>query len=297
MMQEKDEVTKQSIQQWWSENPMTYAREHGKTTYKDGDDAASEVKMGTVDFFKRVDKTFYSWNRPLHTKDNPFSKIFPYSEFRGKKVLEIGCGMGTMAMFWALNGANITATDLNPVSTAQTKTRFRLMGLPGQIVQMDANRIPLESKCFDYVYSWGVLHHSPNLELSVSEMFRVLRPGGKFGVMLYNRKSILYYYKIKYLEGFLHLENDFLNELQLASRYTDGSVLEGNPYTRPLTVDEVTELFAPYCSKLNNRLLGTELDFYLRLLIPGFGTLLPNFMKKPWARRYGWSIWIEGQKH
>ncbi|MFH1740704.1 MAG: class I SAM-dependent methyltransferase, partial [bacterium] len=211
-------------------------------------------------------------------------------------VLEIGCGMGTMAMNWCQHGARIIAVDLNPVAVAQTAQRFKLFGLDALVLQVDANRLCCNNDTFDYVYSWGVLHHSPNLERSIDELFRVLRPGGEFGVMLYHRDSILYRYLIRYIEGFLHAESRFLGPLQLASRYTDGAREEGNPHTWPITRQEGRDLFSPYCSDPKIQVLGTDLDSSLQWLLPWFGGRLPRLVKKTWARRWGWSLWITGKK-
>ena len=286
--------SKKEIKKWWAENPQTYGKEHGTTLYKSEDGSISDVKLGSKKFFDNVDKTFYEWNKPLHKNNQYFSKIFPYQDYKNKNVLEIGCGMGTMLMLWAKHGAHVTGVDLNETSVEQTKNRFLLYNLDGVIQQEDANNLSFDSNTFDFVYSWGVLHHSPNFKHSISEFFRVLKPGGQFGIMVYNRNSVLYRYSIKYLEGLLHLENQFLNELALASRYTDGRLQEGNPHTWPLTRKELTRFLSPYTSSFSTTLLGTELDFYFKLLLPGFGALLPRFIKKSWARRFGWSIWASG---
>lgn len=279
------------VQDWWSDHPMTYGATHGQTEYEDGG-----YEMGTREFFLRLDAEFYSWNKPLHRK-RPFDCLFPFEKFgAGAKVLEIGCGLGTMAMQWAKNGATLTAVDLNPTAIAQTRRRFELFELQGSIHEQDATHLEFPDHTFDYVYSWGVLHHSPNLEVSLKEMMRVLKPGGEFGLMLYNRRSILHWYSTCYVEGFLHYENRFLDPLELASRYGDGSREEGNPHTWPVTRLEVVSLLEPYCKDVSVRTLGTELDGYFKLLLPGLGLLLPGWIKKPWARRFGWSLWFSGRK-
>ena len=121
-------------------------------------------------------------------------------------------------------------------------------------------------------------------------------PGGGFGVMLYNRRSLFHWYMTAYIEGFLHLESRFLNALELASRYGDGRREEGNPHTWPVTVDEIRAVMAPGCDPFEARILGTELDSVLRYMVPGLGMVLPRLVKKAWARRYGWSIWFHGRK-
>lgn len=279
---------KQDIQNWWAENPMTYGDTHGKTLY--GDHA---FELGDRAFFDQVDSQFHDWNRPLHG-ERPFDKIFPYEEYQGKKVLEIGCGMGTMAMHWARNGARVTAVDLNPTSIEQTRRRFQLHGLEADIHREDANRLSFPDGTFDYAWSWGVLHHSPDLARSVSEMMRVCRPGAGFGIMLYNRRSLWHWYTTLYVEGFLHRERRFLNPLQLASRYGDGYREEGNPHTWPVTPNEFKKLLAPYSQNVRMKILGTELDGLFALMLPGLGSILPRAVKKVWARRFGWSLWASG---
>ena len=279
------------VLEWWSEHPMTYGSTHGETEYEDG-----SYEIGTREFFERLDEEFFHWNSPLHN-ERPFDRLFPFDEYgTGKKILEVGCGLGTMAMQWAKNGATVTAVDLNPTAIEQTRHRFSLFDLQGNIQQQDATELHFPDHAFDYVYSWGVLHHSPNLETSLSEMMRVLKPGGRFGLMLYNRKSLLHWYSTRYVEGFLHYEKRFLGSVELASRYGDGSRGEGNPYTWPVTRQEVVDLLEPHTSDISVRMLGTELDGVFKLLLPGLGLVLPGWVKKPWARRFGWSLWFSGHK-
>ncbi len=281
---------KRDIQSWWAENPMTYGDEHGKTRYGE-----SEYKLGSKTFFERVDQEFYNWTRPLHDR-RPFDRLFPYDRYKGRAVLEIGCGIGTMSMNWASNGALVTAVDLNPVAVEQTAKRFETFGLEGTIALSDAHALPFGDATFDYAYSWGMLHHSPNLEKSLAEIMRVVKPSGGFGFMLYNRRSILHWYMTEYVEGFLHYENRFLGQLALASRYGDGARQEGNPHTWPMTRKEMREIVRAYSDDLEIKVLGADLDFAFRHLLPGLGLVLPRWLKKPWARRFGWSLWIHGHK-
>src|SRR5262249_49562096 len=277
---------KETIKEWWAARPMTYGTVHGETNYQTESGSTETIQFGSKKFYERVDTTFYSWHHPLHTESGFFSKIFPYDVYKGKRVLEIGCGMGTMAMNWAQHGARITAVDLNPVAVAQTASRFQLFKLDANFLQEDANFLSFKDETFDYIYSWGVLHHSPNLGQSIREVFRVLRSKGEFGIMLYNRKSFLYWHNILYLEGFLHGEFRFLNSLQLSSRYTDGAKHEGNPYTWPVTRQEMQRLFAPYCETLTIKVFGTDLDGVLDVILPKVHQYLPRFMKKALARRW-----------
>lgn len=287
-------TNKHEIAQWWAENPMTYGKEHGTTTY-DESGGETTIDFKKRDFFKRADQEMFAWNTPLHDETGKFGKIFPYQRYRGKDVLEIGCGMGGMSMLWAQAGANMTSCDINPVAIEQTTHRFGLHGLRGRIQREDANALSFADCSFDYVYSWGVLHHSPNLVQSVKELFRVLKPGGEFGVMLYNRQSLAHWWMTVWLEGVLHGELRFLNALELASRYGDGDRREGNPHTWPVTRAEALALFSKFSANVGTRILGTEMNSYF-FLFPGLYRVIPKFMLKPWARRFGWSLWISGSK-
>jgi ubiquinone/menaquinone biosynthesis C-methylase UbiE len=282
---------KEDIRNWWAQHPMTYGDSHGEATFEE-----DRYEFGTPSFFRRLDEEFYQWNKPLHDKE-PFDRLFPYDQYpAGSRVLEIGCGMGTMAMNWARREVHVTATDLNPFAVEQTKSRFNLCQLKGEVRLEDANGLSFDDGSFDYSYSWGVLHHSPDLEQSVSEMMRVTKPCGGFGIMVYNRHSILHGYMTEYLEGFLHYERKFLNARELASRYGDGAREEGNPYTWPVTSKEIKQMIRPYSDNGRVRVFGTELDGIFPLLLPGLGLFLPRWAKKVWARRMGWSLWVYGHK-
>jgi SAM-dependent methyltransferase len=195
-------------------------------------------------------------------------------------------------MNWALHGADVTAVDLNPVAIAQTRRRFEVFGLKGNIQEMDASALQFDDASFDYVYSWGVLHHSPNLERSLLELLRVLRPNGEYGIMLYNRASIYSWYLMRYLEGFLHGESRFLDHLALASRYTDGDKEEGNPHTWPVTKREMTAFLSPHSSRITVYAIGpVEYAFP-----PKVASFLPRWLLQSWVRRWGWGLFLTGVK-
>lgn len=279
------------VKDWWSAQPMTYGATHGQTNY-----AGGLVERGSRKFFEQADRRFYSWNTPLHDH-RPFGRLFPYDRYHDKKVLEVGCGMGAMTMNWVRAGSQMTAVDLTPTAVDQTRRRLEIFGLHADVRQADGRKLPFEGETFDYVYSWGVLHHSPDLERSIAELMRVVKPGGGFGVMLYHRHSFLYGYMVRFLEGFLHYENRFLDPLALASRYGDGAREEGNPHTWPITKAEARDLFGKFTRDAKIDVLGTDLNSIFPYLIPGLGEFLPAWFKKPWARRFGWSLWIHGHRN
>jgi 2-polyprenyl-3-methyl-5-hydroxy-6-metoxy-1,4-benzoquinol methylase len=285
---------KDRIRDWWSAAPMTYGEEHGTTEYVRRDGSVERVEIGSRRFFELADERFYSWNVPLHTDRGPFGAIFPYEEMRGRRILEIGCGMGCMAMNWAQRGALVTAIDLNPTSVEQTKRRFAAFDLSGDIRQTDAEALPFDDASFDYVYSWGVLHHTPNTATAIDEIRRVVKPGGRTGVMLYHRHSILYRVTVQFQEGWLHRESRFLSPLQLASRYADGGRQEGNPHTWPVTRKEARALFRNF-QNVDITVLGTDIPDILGAWRPGLGAAVPAILDAL-AARFGWSLWIAARR-
>lgn len=285
---------KTEIRDWWAAAPMTYGESHGGTDYVRPDGTVDRVQLGSRRFFEIADERFYGWNKPLHG-DRPFDRIFDYATYKGRPVLEVGCGMGCMAMNWAQAGAGITAVDLNPVAVEQTQRRFQVFELQGVIEQADAEALPFADDSFDYVYSWGVLHHTPGISAAVRELHRVLRPGGTAGVMLYHRKSLLFRYTISYIEGWLNGEREVLSARQLASRYGDGAREEGNPYTWPVTKSEVRDLFAVF-DGVQIRVLGTDVPEILNVMQPDLARRLGRRRREALAGRLGWSLWITARK-
>jgi 2-polyprenyl-3-methyl-5-hydroxy-6-metoxy-1,4-benzoquinol methylase len=128
-----------------------------------------------------------------------------FASFAGKHVLEIGCGVGTDGAQFARAGAAYSGVNIDAGSVALARERFALEGLPGGIHQMNAERLEFPNGSFDHVYSFGVIHHSPNTDQIVREMFRVLRPGGTVTVMVYNKASINYWFEIMFLRKLFRL--------------------------------------------------------------------------------------------
>lgn len=120
----------------------------------------------------------------------PYIRDFArFEEGRGKRVLEIGVGAGTDFVQWARSGADLTGVDLTAAGVALTRERLALEGLRADVDVADAERLPFSDASFDLVYSYGVLHHSPDTARAIAEVHRVLRPGGVARVMVYHHPS------------------------------------------------------------------------------------------------------------
>ena len=144
--------------------------------------------------------------RRFHGREWHVPTIAHFESFTGKDVLEIGCGIGTDGFEFAKSGARYVGIDLTPNSLKLAKERFDLFKVAGTFKVVNAeDGMPFKNESFDHIYSFGVLHHSPKTQAIVDEMYRVLRPGGTFTVMLYNRSSINYYAEIMFLRRLFRL--------------------------------------------------------------------------------------------
>lgn len=113
-----------------------------------------------------------------------------FSSSAGLRVLEIGVGMGADYSRWLQAGARATGIDLSSESLSRAAERCQRMGLQADLRQADAENLPFADDAFDIVYSYGVMHHSPDTARCIAEAWRVLKPGGSARIMLYHHPSL-----------------------------------------------------------------------------------------------------------
>ncbi len=116
-----------------------------------------------------------------------------FDRWRGKRVLEVGCGIGTDSINFARAGAELTAVDLSAESLRIAAQRAEVMGVADGIrfVEADAEKLAstLAGEQFDLVYSFGVVHHTPHPEQALAQMRQLAAPGGTLKLMVYHRRS------------------------------------------------------------------------------------------------------------
>jgi ubiquinone/menaquinone biosynthesis C-methylase UbiE len=171
----------------------------------------------------------------------PFILSFAeFPHYKTKKILEIGVGLGADHQKFAEAGAICYGIDLTERSIEHTSRRFHLFGLESKLQQGDAENLPFDDNSFDLVYSWGVLHHTPDTAKAIDEVFRVLKPGGKAKIMIYHKYSFVgYMLWIRY--GLLRLKpRTSLGEIY--SNYLE------SPGTKAYSVEETEQLFSKFQS-------------------------------------------------
>jgi ubiquinone/menaquinone biosynthesis C-methylase UbiE len=165
--------------------------------------------------------------------------IFDFARFadgRGKDVLEIGVGMGADHLEWAkASPRSLTGIDLTPRAIEHTRARIDAYGLQSTLECADAEHLPFADNSFDIVYSWGVLHHSPDTPRAITEVLRVLRPGGVGRIMIYHYWSITGY--------LLWLRYGLFAGRSLTDVYA--KYLE-SPGTKAYTIDEAKHMFRDF---------------------------------------------------
>lgn len=114
-----------------------------------------------------------------------------FERWRDRRVLEIGCGIGTDATNFARAGAEYTGVELSEVSLALARRRFEVFGLDGSFVHTNAEALDqhVRAASFDLIYSFGVIHHTPNPDAVLRQARRAIRPDGELRMMLYARDS------------------------------------------------------------------------------------------------------------
>jgi SAM-dependent methyltransferase len=134
----------------------------------------------------------------LRKFDEAYMALYPYlspyvteQDLKGKRLLEIGLGYGTLGQIIAQRGCQYHGLDIADGPVEMMRYRLALLGKEagGRVQKGSALDIPYPEGTFDYVYSIGCLHHTGDLPKAVSEVHRVLAAGGKAVVMLYNRFS------------------------------------------------------------------------------------------------------------
>jgi len=147
----------------------------------------SDKEKFTKEYFEEIEKARYE----IQPEIKPFAE---FDKFPGKKLLEVGVGAGTDFLQWVRGGTRAYGLDLTQEAIDHVKHRLDIYGFESEkLVVGDSENLPFEDNFFDVVYSWGVIHHTPDTEKAMHEIIRVLKPGGIAKIMIYHRHSLLVY--------------------------------------------------------------------------------------------------------
>lgn len=273
------------------------------------DSDKSTERRATREYFLEIEADRYALQSHI-------SEVLGWVQWRRKKVLEIGTGVGTDARRIVQRGGIYTGINVDRGSTELTSKSLSAFNLTGAAYQASATALPFEDRTFDIVYTFGVLHHIPKIESALTEIHRVLNPGGEVLAMVYNRTSINYYLEIMFLrklfrrallvpgmvallealglpKGKLCRHRELLRSLgplstsEWLSRNTDGP---DNPYSRVYGRGEIEALFHRFNIERN------EVFFFDHRHWGVIGRGLPPWITHFLGRRWGWHRVVYAQK-
>jgi ubiquinone/menaquinone biosynthesis C-methylase UbiE len=248
----------EAIRQYWNE------RIH--------DLAIAKHPVGTSEFFDELAEYRFDKLRYL-------PKVVDFNGFAGKTILEIGCGVGLDLARFAKGGAKVTGVDLSTTAINLAKQYFGHQKLQGEFKVMNGEALEFPDNSFDVVYIHGVLQYTDDARKMASEALRVLKPGGRFIGMVYNRRGWL-----NVMSKFFKVELEH-EDAPVLEKYTIGEfkkMLSG--FSK---VKIVPERF-PVKSRLHHGVKG----FLFNTVFVGCFNIIP----RPLVRRSGWHLMAFAEK-
>jgi ubiquinone/menaquinone biosynthesis C-methylase UbiE len=250
------------VKEFWENNPLCAA--------------AIDAEPGTPEFF-----AYYDHLREINEPTRFAKKLHEYDRFAGKRVLEVGCGNAYTLGKYAQYGAEVYGLDIAESAVEISRQRFKCQNQKGDFRVGNAEELPYESDYFDCICSMGVLHHVPNTEKAVSEIYRCLSPGGTLIVMFYHRDSTLYRVGMPLLSFFTG------KSLQQLVNEVDGI---GNPKGDVYSKKELHDLLRQF------RDLKIFTSLFQPWMLPVLGHFVPSPIREKLGIKWGWFLYAKGTK-
>lgn len=222
--------------------------------------------VGTTRFFQQLDEYRYD-------KLNYLPRLVDFDAYKGKNLLEVGCGAGIDLVRFARGGAIITGIDLSKTAIDLARKNIEQSGQRADLHVMNGECMQFADNSFDVAYAHGVLQYTADTGKMIAEIHRVLKPGGEAIMMVYNKYSWL---------------NLVRNVTKVRLEHEDAPVL------KKLSVSELKQLLRPFQdyriiperfpvkTKLHS---GWKARLFNNVFVGAF-----NLMPRPWIRRFGWHL-------
>ena len=251
-------VTIQEVKKYWDDRPCNVKH--------------SKKDLGSIEYFDEVERKRYT--------AEPHIPVFAdFESWKGKKVLEIGCGMATEGINFARHGADYTGTDLSIESLNLAQKRFQVYNQRGRFFEGNAENLSafVPAEKYDLIYSFGVIHHSPKPNLIIDQIYKYMDESSILKIMLYAKNSWKNY--------MIDAELD-----QPEAQY-------GCPVAYTYTEDEVYELLGDQFDVLSierDHIFPYQIEPYKKgeyIKEPWFETM-PNEMFEVLEKKLGWHLLI-----
>jgi len=218
--------TKEAVKTYWNNRPCNIRHSH------------KEFK--TKEYFDEVEAKKYFVEPHI-------PKFADFKRWSGKKVLEIGCGIGTDSINFVRNGAKLTIIEFSEKSLSICKSRFDVFGLKAMFIVGDVEKLSeyVENQHFDLIYSFGVIHHTPNPTKAFEEIRKFMDKDTELRVMLYS--------KISYKLFWIMMENDVKEMSSMETLIRKHAEAEFNcPVAYTYTFDEIRDMVGGCGIKVKN---------------------------------------------
>ena len=222
--------------------------------------------VGSPGFFRQLDDYRYD-------KLNYLPRLVDFSSYRGKSLLEVGCGAGIDLVRFAGAGAVVTGIDLSNTAIDLARRNIEQHGLPASLYVMDGEAMQFSENSFDVVYAHGVLQYTADAKKMAAEIHRVVKPGGEVIVMVYNRNSWL-----NLMRGVTRVPLEH-EDAPVLNKYSIGELKQLLSAFRHYRI--IPERF-PVKTKLHS---GWKARLFNDVFVGTF-----NMMPRSWVRPLGWHL-------
>jgi 2-polyprenyl-3-methyl-5-hydroxy-6-metoxy-1,4-benzoquinol methylase len=216
------DVSPEAVREYWNRRPCNIRH--------------SSAEFGTELYFNQCEEKKYRVEPHIPGFAN-------FAAWKGKRVLEIGCGIGTDSINFARAGADLTIVELSEESLKLCKKRFEVFGLQcnfylGSAEDLDT-LLPKDIAPFDLIYSFGVIHHTPHPERVVAHCRRLVKEDGEVRIMVYSKISWKLFWVMRENNNW-----DFARAGHIIAENSEAQF--GSPVTYTYTFDEVRELMSGF---------------------------------------------------
>jgi ubiquinone/menaquinone biosynthesis C-methylase UbiE len=247
----------------------------------------SDKEIGTLEYFEEVEKRKYFVEPHI-----PQFADFP--NWNGKKVLEIGCGIGTDTVNFARNGAILTSVDISENSLKLAKDRIKTYGLDANLQWANAENLSshIPPETYDLVYSFGVLHHTPNPSAAFLECKKFMDKNSELRLMVYHKGAF------KVFQILEQYNFDYANAEHLIAKHSEAQT--GCPVTFSYTPSEITDLL----DGLGFSVIEVSIDHIFPYKIAEYKRYqyvkediwqMPEKTFKEFESKYGWHLLIKAK--
>jgi ubiquinone/menaquinone biosynthesis C-methylase UbiE len=265
------------VQQYWDARPCNIRH--------------STKPIGSKDYFDEVEARKY-------LVEPHIPAFAEFERWKGKRVLEVGCGIGTDSINFARAGADLTAVELSGESLRIAAERAEVMGVSDRIRFVQANAEELASAIddgpYDLAYSFGVVHHTPHPEKALAQIRQLVAPGGTLKLMVYHRRSWKVFWIVA-KEG----RGRFWKTDELVAEHSEAQ--SGCPVTFSYTRREGRELVEGAGFRVSDLHVDHVFPYRIRDYVeyryvkePYF-RWMPDRLFRAFERRFGWHLLVTAE--